>query len=240
MKHCIINFGKGAWYPRGQARLVSSLKDVNYGGSVFAWTDESQINSPQHAVSPYAFKLAAFNEAAKAGFDTILWCDSAVWAWHDVMPLFEYIDVNGHVFFEGGWNCAQWTSDACLKQLNVTRDEAEKMPQYMACCMGLSLKSERSRTFLSELTACSTDGVSFPGAWNNALKQCSEDSRCLGHRHDQAAGSILAHRHGMGLIVGHESFFQYYANQNGTAFRYGEQNDMSLMNPNVSLLSQGM
>lgn len=240
MKHCIINLGNGAWYPRGQARLVNSLKAVGYPGTVFAWTNESDVGAPPHATLPYAFKLGAFNRAKEAGFDTILWCDCAVWAWHDLEPIFKHIDEHGHVFFQGGWNCAQWTSDACLAKMGVSRDTVEPMPHYMACCMGLSLKSDKSREFLRILTAYSLDGITFPGPWNNNGNCCSTDPRCLGHRHDQAVGSIVAAQLGMETIVGHHTFFQYYANPQGTAYKEGQPNDMTLMNPNVCLLSQGM
>jgi hypothetical protein len=240
MRHCVINFGKGGNYPQGSARLAQSLKDTNYPGQLFIWTDESQLGAPFHSQSPYAFKMAAFHRAAAAGFDTILWCDSAVWAWHDIMPIMHHIDQHGHVIFVNGWNCAQWTSDACLKKLGVSRDEAEKMTHIIGGCLGLSMKSERSKEFLRQLTACSLDGVSFPGPWTNNGHLASADPRCLGHRHDQAVGSILAAKLGMELIIPQDTYFSYYVNPKGTAFVYGQQNDMSMIKPNVSLLVQGL
>jgi len=236
---CIINFARGAWYPRGQARLLSSLKDTGFSGGVFAWSSEAMLGCAGHDLLPYYFKIAAFNKVASMGYRLILWCDAAVWARKPIDPLLEEIDRAGHVLFEAGWNCAQWSSDNCLNAMGVTRDEAEKMPMYMACCMGLNLNVPRAAEFLRRLTANCNERT-LPGNWTNHQGEVSGDARCLGHRHDQAVGSILASKMGMPLTVGHETFFQYYNNKAGIAFQYGQSNDMSGIKDSVVMLSQGM
>ena len=40
-----INFGKGAWYPRGSARLKQSLQDVGYPGRVYIWDNENDSST---------------------------------------------------------------------------------------------------------------------------------------------------------------------------------------------------
>lgn len=259
MKHCVVNFANGFWYPRGQARLCQSLHDTGYDGKMFTWQDEKQIGVLPHSTAPYAFKMAAFNHAADEGYDTILWCDAAVWAQSSIMPLLDYINKQGHIFFENysgcptsrtvPWNCAEWTSDACLTEMNISRDEAEKIPQYMGCCFGLSLNFSRSVEFLNNMTSYSLDGITFPGvknitfpgACNNDNQTVSTDPRCLGHRYDQSVGSILAYQMSIELINGDKTFFQSYNNPQKTTFRYGSaDNDMSLINPNLCLLTQGM
>jgi hypothetical protein len=240
LNSCVINFAKGSWYPRGQERLLRSLQDVGYQDPVYAWQDESSLGAPLHAEVPYAFKISAFNFAAERGHRLVLWCDAAVWATRPLDPIFEHIRREGHVFFDGGYNCAQWTSDACLGALGVSRDEAEGMPMYMACCMGLDLANERSREFLRRLTEKASDGASFPGAWTNEDHAVSGDPRCRGHRHDQSAGSIIAWQLGMAQTIGHETHFRYYQNVAGTPYQYGEENDMEGIRESVVLLSQGM
>lgn len=241
MNPCVISFASGVWYPRGQQRLLASLKDVGWSGGVRSYTSTSELSCPPHSESPYAFKPAAFNRAASEGFDVILWCDVAVWANQKIEPVFERIQKDGHMLLQGGWNCAQWTSDTCLKNMAVSRDEAEKMSHLMACCMGLDLRVERSREFLSRWSEYSRDGSSFFGGWSNANKTESQDQRCLGHRHDQSVASILSSQLGMEQIVGHPDYLMYYKGaSNGGAFRYGEQNDMTQVAKNVCLLSQGM
>lgn len=236
-KTCIINFAKGHWYPRGQSRLIQSLKDTGYSGDLYAWNDERNLSVPPHEMMPYAFKIGAFNHVADLGHRLILWCDAAVFAIKNVQPIFDHIEKHGHILFHSGFNCAQWTSDACLKQCAVSRDAAEKMPMYMACCMGLNLDHPRSMEFLRRLTERALDGISLPGAWRNDAHQVSQDPRCQGHRHDQSIGSIMAAQQGMDITIAHETYFAYYGNG---VYQYGSKNSMEGVKDSVVMLTQGM
>lgn len=235
---CVINFAKGAWYPRGQARLGQSLRDVGYTGGFYGWNDEHALMVPPHEMQPYAFKIGAFQEAKRLGYRKILWCDAAVFAIKSIQPIFDHIEREGHVFFQSGFNCAQWTSDACLSAMAVNRDEAEKMTMYMACCMGLDLDNQRSSEFLDRLTNYSMTGDCLPGAWRNDNHEVSMDPRCQGHRHDQSVGSIVAAQLGMEVIVAHHNYFAYYMNG---VYQYGQpNNDMTGIKDSVVMLTQGM
>lgn len=237
MKNCIINFGKGHWYPNGQERLRVSLNDTKFDGDAYFWNDERNLYVPPHEMMPYAFKIGAFNVARDRGYRVILWCDAAVFAIKNIDPIFEHIKKHGFIFFQSGFNCAQWTSDKCLTTMGVSRDDAEKMPMYMACCMGLNLDDPRSDEFLKRLTTYALDGHCLPGAWNNHNHEVSNDPRCQGHRHDQSIGSIIAAQMGMAPIVGHQSYFAYYMKG---PYRYGGHNNMDDIQDSVVLLSQGM
>lgn len=228
MNACVINLGRGAWYPRGQARLRDSLVHHGQGVITYLWSDESQIGAPYHQDVPYAFKPAAFNYAQSQGHDVVLWCDCSVWAIRNIQPVLNHIKEHGHVFFAGGWDCGQWSTDTALENLGVTRDEATAMPMFMACCMGLDLSTEKGQKFLEKWTRLSLDGKTFPGPWSNDDKQASKDPRCLGHRHDQTAGSIIAAQLNMSLTIGHETYFAYY---------YDKMEDIK---ETVCLLAQGM
>ena len=237
MRHCILNLGSGSWYPRGTARLKDSLKRLGFAGDVHCFSSESQVGSPPHSVAPYAFKVHVFEWARKQGYDVALWCDSSVWAYRNPTRIFDHIEREGHVLFTSGYNCGQWTSDACLGQLNVTRDEAKAMDHYMACCMGLDLRNSRSLEFLRKMAVHAADGISFQGPWTNDKRAASSDPYCLGHRHDQAVGSILAHQLGMKTVVGHETYFAYYP--------LPEMADLTRTDPlpvydSVELLAQGL
>lgn len=243
MNPCVINFASGKWYPRGQKRLVDSLAATGWRGGVRVHTSTDEIGCPPHTASPYAFKPAAFNKAMKDGYDVVLWCDAACWANSDITPLMERIEMDGHVLFADvdPWNSAQWTNDRCLRNMGVTRDEAEKMHCIMACCMGLDLRNERSREFLARWTDYSLDGSSFVGEWTNDKKTESSDSRCRGHRHDQAVAGILAEQLGMAKIQGKPKYFQHWrGSTNGGLFKYGGQNDMSAVCDGICVLTQGM
>lgn len=242
----IINFAKGQWYPRGQARLRRSLSDVGYAGDTWMVGDEADIPSPSHQDSPYAFKPAMFAKARERGYRFVLWCDAAVWACKPIDPVWAWIQSHGHLFFYNGW-IGEWSSDAALESFGVSREEALKLHELMGCCLGLDLAQPKSQEFLARWVEKSLDGKTFPGSWTNAQGQVSADPRVKGHRHDQTAASLIAHQLGMEKVVSHEAqhaggegLFQYADNPAHKAFVYGKDNDMSLIRSGVCLLNQGM
>ena len=208
-KRCAVNFADSGWYLLGQARLRQSLIDHGFSGGVLLFQSADQLGCPPHSEVPYAFKAAAINRAVSAGYTTVLWCDASVWAVNPLDVLFEQIEQEGHVFFLNvGHNCAQWTSDACLAQMQFSRDEAEKIPQLDAKCMGFNLANARSAEFLRCFSEHAKDG-SFKGSASNESGQASADPRCRGHRWDQAVASLLAHRLQMSLT---ERFYDWTPN----------------------------
>lgn len=243
MNAVVINFASGKWYLRGQQRLIASLKDTGWTGGVRIHSSTEAMGCPSHADAPYAFKPAAFNLASKEGFDVILWLDAACWANRSIVPLMERIERDGHVLFgdPDPWNCAQWTNDRCLKNMGVTRDQAEKMRAIMATCMGFDLRHPRSVEFLKRWTDYSLDGSSFVGGWENKTGAESADPRCRGHRHDQSVASILASQMCMEKIEGKPLYFQHYrGTSNNGLYKYGKANDMSQICPDICVLTQGM
>jgi len=237
MKTCIINFASGGWYPEGQARLVESLRSVDFDGSTLIFSDERSIGSPTHQAAPYAFKPFALRHAYEMGYELVLWCDASVWAIKPLDGLFTYLAENTHLLF---YNCntGNWSSDASLKSFGITREQAFEMPMLMGICMGWNMTSPLCQEFLRRWIVKATDGVTFPGSWTNKNKEVSEDPRVYGHRHDQTAASIIAHQLNMPLVIAHETFFQYYANPTSTP--YAKNPDMSLIRPNVVLVAQGL
>jgi hypothetical protein len=196
---CIVNLATTRYspsdvdrtYTRAQQRLLSTATE--HGIPVVYWTDSYPPNSPTHAESPYEFKAHAFLHAMEQGFSTVLWCDANVWVRKDPTPIFEQIERDGHVLFRNGWNCGQWCTDSALATLGLSRDDAMHIPDFTGCCMGLDLTNETARRFLREWKAAAEAGT-FRGPWKNENGSCSTDPRCMGHRHDQVVGSIIAHR----------------------------------------------
>jgi len=225
-KRCVINFAKGGSYLLGQKRLYESLNAQSFKGDMFAFKDESKIPAPTHQEAPYAFKLAAFESVAAKGYESILWCDSAIYAIRPLDPLFEYIETHGHLFFWDTWNCAQWTNDKMLNYFNINRDEAEQISQILACVIGLDLTNPQTKNFLIDWKKSIPY---FEGSWNNNNNTESQDLRCLGHRHDQSAASIIATK--MNMVDEKRycnKWLQYLSLSNG------------IINPECILLSQGL
>lgn len=199
MKTCVINFARGgSWYVKGQKRLKENFLKFGYTGDFLFYNDESQLKCSSHENTPYAFKAYAFQKAIEAGYIQIVWCDSSMYLYNDqsLNRIRRQLDKDGYMLPLNGWNTGQWCSDAALPKLGITREESFNIPHIMANCMGFDLSNEKSREFLRQYFAHAKDG-SFRGAWKNVKDSVSSDSRVLGHRHDQTAGSVIAWRLGM-------------------------------------------
>ena len=88
---------------------------------------------------------------------------------------------------------------APLAKFGLTRDQAMAIPMVYALCMAFDVQDHKTAEMLLEWSALSVDGTTFEGPWIND-GSCSADPRCLGHRHDQTAISLLAHKYGFKLF----------------------------------------
>lgn len=210
-KHCVINFATNAWYPRGQQRLVESLKEHGFSGDVLTFDSEGAMGCPTHQQAPYAFKPYALKYAYEKGYERILWADASVWAIKPIESVFRYLEEHSHMLFVNA-NTGTFTSDACLKEMGVDREESFNMTMLMGICMGFNMTHEVCQSFLADWFKHANDGITFPGKWTNDDGSVSSDPRVKGHRHDQSVASILAHRRNMELIVAHYTFMEYLAN----------------------------
>jgi hypothetical protein len=125
----------------------------------------------------------------------------------DVMPIINYVIENGHLMELCGFSAGQYCADNCLSELNVTREEAFDISLYSAGFTGLNFKNPTSLYFFQKWFHHAKEEKAFIGDWNNNNKQCSDDERCLGHRHDQSVASIIAHKLRMTKI--NPTFMQY-------------------------------
>ncbi len=206
----VVNVGVGAWHPKGTKRLDESLTAVGYAGARLYWTKEYPPGSPTHQDHPYGFKPYAMAAAAAQGSRYVLWCDSSLWAVRALTWIWDELAAQGHVFLRNGWYAGEWCSDAALQLLGITREAALQVPQLIGGCMALDLAVPRSQTFFAEWLHHARTGA-FQGAWSNKNKEVSGDSRVLGHRHDQAIASLLAHKHGM--LISPRAYFSTAVNQ---------------------------
>ena len=193
MKHCIVNFAD-AIFQKGQDRLHQSLRDFNYQGDIVLFNSFNEVGSKSHLEVPYQFKVYAIEKARQMGYDVVLYCDASLYAIKDVMPIIFYIIEKGHLMEFCGFNAGQWATDICLSEFNLTRDEAMNIPLHSAGFTGLNFQNELATKFFNQWFKSAQEEISFKGDWNNNSKQCSQDERCLGHRHDQTTASIIAYQ----------------------------------------------
>jgi len=206
MKHCIVNFSDYK-FKKGQERLHKSLLDKCYQGDIILFNEFEEVGSKPHYEVPYQFKVFAIEKARQMGYDVVLYCDASIWAIKDVMPVIQYIIKKGYLLEYCGFNVGQFSTDLCLSDFNITRDESMNIPLHSAGFTGLNFKNELATKFFNKWFQSAKEEISFKGDWNNNSKQCSQDKRCLGHRHDQTTASIIASELKMERINPH--FMQY-------------------------------
>jgi hypothetical protein len=210
---CVISLGIGrTGHTEPLGRLEESLKKTRFQGDFLVWKDELPPNSPTHFESPMAFKTYCFLEAMKLGYRYVLWIDAPCIALRSINPIFSIIQEKGYIMFVDpyGQSVGQWCGDDVLEHHKMSRDEAFKMPEIPTSVIGLDLHSVIGRRFLDEWHGMALDQITFRGtrkpitstddhyaiAWNK--DNCiSADPRVGGHRHDQTAAGIIAHRLGM-------------------------------------------
>jgi hypothetical protein len=206
MKHCIVNFAND-YFVKGQDRLVQSLQENNYQGDIITFNHYEQVGSKTHQQVPYQFKVYAIEKARQMGYDIVLYCDASMFAIKDVMPVIHHIIEKGHVLENCGFSAGQWATDLCLNEFGISREEAFDISLYSAGFTGLNFQNKDSKLFFEKWLYFASQEITFIGDWNNNNKQCSQDERCLGHRHDQTVASILSHILGLDKIL--PTYMQY-------------------------------
>ena len=112
-----------------------------------------------------------------------------------------------------GFSIGDYTSDACLNQFGMTREEAFDSKMIMACVMGFDVQNPVAAEFLNRYISAALDGVSYHGDWHNNNLQVSRDMRVKGHRHDQSVASIIAKQMGMTITNAQSTYFAYAAHK---------------------------
>lgn len=210
MKSCIINVSIGKRYEKLQSRLIQSFKDVDDPIDIIAWLNTLPSNAPQDIELPYLAYCAkpfAMMEAYKQGYELLLWVDAACIAVNHSISFFNFIENNSYYVQDNGWNVGQWSSDICLKTMNIDREYSFKIPEISTMVLGLNMKKEECKWFLNEWCKYAADKTSFIAPHTNDIgpafeKGCayrgigkvSIDNRVYGHRHDQTVASILSHK----------------------------------------------
>lgn len=203
-KRAVISFSNDRGrYRDAMDRLNASLAE-KFDGAFIGFEGEESIGAPEHLQSPYAFKIYAFEQAIDAGFTSILWLDSSVFAIRDINPIFDEIERDGYIMQEAGHYVGEWTNDKALDYFDVSRDEAMKMLCYgNAGFLGLDFTNPIAVEFFHQWHDAMLFGM-FKGEWTNENKTESLDPRVRGHRHDLSCGSIIANKLGMKYKKGDE------------------------------------
>jgi hypothetical protein len=212
-KRCVISLGVGKpVFKLTLQRLGESLKRVGFDGDYLYWDESLPSGCPNQFDAPFAFKSYCFIKAKELGYEQVLWIDAPCVAIRNLAPVFRSIEQHGYVFFNNNYGqmMGQWSSDDALAMNNISREEALAMPEIPCSVLGLNLRSDLASNFLDGWHQIMADGITVKGikekikTWDeyqeifwNRKSRISQDPRVCGHRCDQVAAGIVAHRLGM-------------------------------------------
>jgi len=204
----------GEHYQSLMGRLISSLRKHDDPVDVVSWSNTLPPGAPGGDMpwAAYCAKPFALKAAADQGYDIVLWLDTAYFAVKHSGPIFDHIEGHEYYVQQNGNMVGNWCTDAALETLEISREEAMQIPEIASGAIGLDVRKLNPHTFMNEWCRLASDGVTFIGAHaNEALGReeivrrrlpdrtvgfVSHDKRVFGHRHDQTAASVIAHKLG--------------------------------------------
>lgn len=213
----IVGAGIGRHY-RQRLRSTVNHCEVYCPEAWKLWYDTLPDGCPPHEQSQYAFKICAIQRCIDAGFRYILWMDSSFAAVDSIEPLWKLIEEHGwFVPRQGDAQLGTWTSDIALNIYGITRDEAMDIPLVYSGLVGLDMKNPTAVAIWNLWVFMFSKGA-FNGPhynedqMNNSIRGwepvgskwkgwCSDDPRCLGHRHDESALAFALNRLGLKPMV---------------------------------------
>lgn len=191
-ENCLVSVATGN-YVRNLDRMEAMTKNEK-NVQFMAFRDILPRGSLMHRFCPYHFKPMAIQQAYDAGHRTVIWFDSVIVNNRPLEELFNLVKQNGYLVIRNGWTSGQWCADSALEPLGVTREELMSYPHAMACVLGFDLSRP---DVLDVFNRWKMSGpAAFPGPWNNQNNAASSHPEVLGHRHDQTAISVFAHKAG--------------------------------------------
>lgn len=194
---CFLNVGISEWYSKGSDRLQASLIQHGFKGDHLVWKDKWPDAVPGlNQGHIYNVKADAFQHALNAGYTTIIWGDSSIFATRSLDRFIDTINAKGYWIGQSGHNCAQTASDAQLQYFGVSRDWAENVPDCATGIFGVNMDFEQPRRFIRTWIQAAKDGA-FAGSRHHDGQ--SKDPRFKYARQDQSAMSLILGKQGVTL-----------------------------------------
>ena len=227
----VCNVAFGSWYPAGTARMIRAFELHPNKPEIQAWVNVRPPGAPSRALieslklcdgaevwsEGYCAKVFAVDYAVNSGADIVLLVDSSIFPINDITPLTAYIAANGLYAAPDGFTFGQWCNDATLALSGYTRDVALTLPGLSSACVGFDVRRPEIRELLTQWRE-NWKLILGPHGNSNALDKrfrgrsvgpCSNDPRCLGHRHDQSTLAALIYRNKLSHIGTTPNFWAY-------------------------------
>lgn len=206
-KACIISAGIGGHYPVGIDRLERSLNFVGWAGDMIFWKDYPEGCPPHEGPGQYNFKVFAFEEAFKRGYETVLWLDTSFWAVSNPMPVFDYVNDNGLYFFKSGYSLAETATDELLAYGGVEREDLVNVSEFATGAVGIRINNPKGKQFFEGWKEGMLNGMFNGGRSYDPVD--SEHPLFKFSRQDQSCASMVLHNMGI-KTAGEDKDFQAY------------------------------
>ncbi len=204
MKRCFINVAIGLPYVNYQNRFVNSCKEVMPNIDVLTWTDRLPEGSKSYSESMYGFKMYAFREAFKQGYDSVIWLDSPTVLKKDISFMFDILEASeyGEVVVSTDAKLYQYVNDDTLNYFNVPRQEAKNKGWMLN--YGFIFGFLKDSPTYKKMFACEIGGLftsSEQDHWdhlNNSGKLFNGEY--VEHRHEESIISMIVQTEGRGMV----------------------------------------
>lgn len=144
MSYCSI----GNEYESRQRRLIKNLRSIGFKGDVLyrkGGFPNMESGGILLADVPYAFKIAAFQEAKRLGYKQALWLDTSIHVLVDLQEVFSLIKAHGlylrkslHGFYE-----RKLISDCLAESHGVSVNEFNNITHFASGILGMNFEDPR-------------------------------------------------------------------------------------------------
>ena len=196
---CIVTFSDREWYHSGVERMQQSLQLVGYTGGFIHGTEYPE-GCAHESVARKCYKPFMMLKAFVQGYQRILWLDSSMWAIRPINELMSEIGNTSCYSIDDGWNTGLWSTDSCLQEFGISREESFSIFHIASGCVGIFVGKEimtPGEIFLRRWLDCAKNLRGWKGPRWIKDGFCSDDDRVKGHRADQTVASILLWQLGM-------------------------------------------
>ena len=172
---CIVLYGSyNGIYPEKARNLLSELRKCGYRGHVLLRIGGfPNISNGGLKIChvPYAFKIAALQEAERYGYEQILWLDTALHPITNLEMIFNTIQEKGFFFTSVGFlsdNRKTHLVQAAFS-LGITTDHYDKIPHISSSILGLNMKNLQAVQLLKNWVVEAENVYPFITCWPEEL-----------------------------------------------------------------------
>lgn len=204
MKRAIINVSIGSPYVQYQQRLKNSLAEMMPDVKALFWTDELPSGAKPHSESMYGFKMYAFEEAFRQGYDSVIWLDSPTVLHRNIDFVFDILESNlyGELVVSTESKLYQYCDERTIEHFQITRQYVKDMDWLLNYGFVFGFLSD-SNTY-QRMFDCERKGL-FMTAEEDYIDHCTNSGKAFNseyveHRHEESIISMIVQSEGRKLI----------------------------------------